>query len=76
MVMVKKHISKFVERISVQCDNVIVLKLSRTLFGTEDDSLYLSTYVPPPAAVLSTTQRTPTVILQKSKSVFVIFLRS
>ena len=45
--MVKKHISKFVERISVQCDNVIVLKLSRTLFGTEDDCLYLSTYVPP-----------------------------
>ena len=68
--MVKKHISKSVERISVQCDNVIVLKLSRTLFGTEDDCLYLST------AVLSTTQRTPTVILQKSKSVFVIFLRS
>ena len=45
--MVKKHISKFVERISVQCDNMIVLKLSRTLFGTEDDCLYLSTYVPP-----------------------------
>ena len=36
IVMVKKHISKFVERISVQCDNVIVLKLSRTLLGTED----------------------------------------
>ena len=45
--MVKKHISKFVERISVQCDNVIVLKLSRTLLGMEDDCLYLSTYVPP-----------------------------
>ena len=44
--MVKKNISMFVERISVQCDNVIVLKLSRTLLGTEDDCLYLSTYVP------------------------------
>ena len=36
--MVKKHISKFVERISVQCDNVIVLKLSRTLLGTPSGS--------------------------------------
>ena len=48
IVMVKKHISKFMaERISVQCDNVSVLKLSRTLLGTEDECLYLSTYVPP-----------------------------
>ena len=45
--MVKKHTSKSVERISVQCDNVIVLMLSRTLLGTEDDCLYLATYVPP-----------------------------
>ena len=38
-----------------------------TLLGTEDDCLYL------PAAVLSTTQRTPTVILQKSKNILAIF---
>ena len=43
IVMVKKHISKFVERIGVQCNNVIVLKLSRTLLHTEDDCLHLST---------------------------------
>ena len=35
--MVKKHTCKFMERISVQCDNVIVQKLSRTLLVTEDD---------------------------------------
>ena len=76
--MVKKHISKFVERTGVQCNNVIVLKLSRTLLHTEDDCLHLSTYVPraelgipflscPPA--LSSTQGTPTAALQKSKNV-------
>ena len=36
--MVKKHTSKSVERISVQCDNVIVLMLSRTLLGTPSGS--------------------------------------
>ena len=36
----------FIERISMDCDNVIVLKLSGALLGTEEDSV-LSTYVPP-----------------------------
>ena len=37
LVMVKKQLAKFVERISVDCDNVIVLKLSGALLGTEED---------------------------------------
>ena len=69
--MVKKHISKFMERISVQRDNVIVQKLSRTLLGTEDDCLYLSTYVPPSGSPFY--DSADSVILQKSKSVSVIF---
>ena len=44
--MVKKRCNEFVERIDVECDSAIVLKLSGTLLGTED-RLYLSTYVPP-----------------------------
>ena len=47
LVMVKKQLAKFIERISVDCDNVIVLKLSGALLGTEEDCLFLSTYVPP-----------------------------
>ena len=47
LVMAKKQLAKFVERISVDCDNVIVLKLSGSLLGTEEDCLFLSTYVPP-----------------------------
>ena len=35
-----------VTRTSVDCDNVIVLKLSGALLGTEEDCLFLSTYVP------------------------------
>ena len=43
--MVKKQLAKFIE--SVDCDNVVVLKLSGALLGTEEDCLFLSTYVPP-----------------------------
>ena len=43
LVMVKKQLAKFIERISVDCDNVIVLKLSGALLGTEEDCLFLST---------------------------------
>ena len=47
LVVVKKQLAKFAERISVDCDNVIVLKLSGALLGTEENCLFLSTYVPP-----------------------------
>ena len=39
--------ARFMERVSVDCDSVIVLKLSGALLGTEEDCLFLSTYVPP-----------------------------
>ena len=45
--MVKKHCNESVERIDVECDCVIVLKLLGTLLGTEEGCLYLSTNVPP-----------------------------
>ena len=34
---------EFVEGIDVECDSVLVLKLSGTLLGTEADCPYLST---------------------------------
>ena len=37
--MAEERFNRFVERIEVGCDNVIVLKLSNTLPGPEDDCL-------------------------------------
>ena len=45
--MIIKRCNEFVDRVDVECDSVIVLKLSGTLLGTEEDRLYLSTYVLP-----------------------------
>ena len=42
-----KLCDEFVEGIDVECDSVLVLKLSGTLLGTQADCPYLSTYVPP-----------------------------
>ena len=41
LVMVKKQLAKLTERISVDYDNVIVLKLSGALLGTEEDRFCL-----------------------------------
>ena len=47
IVLVKQDLSKFIEKIEVECKNVIFLKLSKELFGSEKDVLYISTYIPP-----------------------------
>ena len=41
IVMAEERFNRFVETVEVGCDNVIVLKLSNTLPGPEDDCRYL-----------------------------------
>ena len=55
----------------MDCDSVIVLKLSGTLVGTEEDCLYLSTYGLPSGSRFYDLADSAT--LQKLKDVFVIF---
>ena len=46
--MVKKCFSFGVSKMSINCDNVIfVLKISKSIVGSDSDCLFLSTYVPP-----------------------------
>ena len=46
LVMVKKQLAKFTERISVDCENLIVLKFSGALLATEEDYFCLRTCRP------------------------------
>ena len=45
--LVKKQWSSFVERVHVEYDNMIVLKVSEDLLGTEKPVLLLMVYLPP-----------------------------
>ena len=69
LVMVKKQLAKFTERISVDCDNVIVLKLSGALLGTEEDCFCLRTCRPVVVGFMSLQSQIAT--SQKLNSAFV-----
>ena len=69
LVMVKKQLAKFIERISVDCDNVIVLKLSGALLGTEEDCFCLRTCRPVVVGFMSLQSQIAT--SQKLNSAFV-----
>ena len=47
LVMVKKCFSSLVQKLTVNCDNVIVLRLSKRVLGSDSDCLFVSVYVPP-----------------------------
>jgi hypothetical protein len=47
LVLVKNKLNKYVQEISVEYANVIVLRLDRHIFNCPDDVLYISCYVPP-----------------------------
>ena len=44
---IRKSISKYVRRIPCEIDNIILLKLSRNLLGSEHDTLLIGIYLPP-----------------------------
>ena len=45
--LVRKEFSRYIEQFRTEYDNIVVLKLSKELFGTESDIVLLGTYVPP-----------------------------
>ena len=45
--LVKKQLSSYVERVHVEYDNMIVLKVSKDLLGTEKPVVLLAVYLPP-----------------------------
>ena len=47
VVLVKKCYSKYVKRIDTQIENTVVLRISKELFNTKKDIIYLSMYIPP-----------------------------
>ena len=47
IVMVKKMFAKFVERIYLDCNNIIILKLSSNLFESNSDIFLVCAYLPP-----------------------------
>ena len=49
--LVRKELSRFVDRIHTEYDNVIILKLSKELLGTESEVVLLGSYTPPANSV-------------------------
>ena len=47
----KKKSSHFVDQIHAEYDNVVVLKLSKELLGTESEVMLLGSYIPPAKSV-------------------------
>ena len=47
LVLVKKCLDLFVERIDVDVENTVVMKLSKRLFRSDKDIMFISTYIPP-----------------------------
>ena len=47
IVMVKRKLEKYIEKISTDLDNTIILKLSKDLMATTKDIMYIATYIPP-----------------------------
>ena len=50
LVMVRKNMSSFVQEIGVQYHNIVVLKLSKEVFGCDRDIMYIATCIPPPGS--------------------------
>lgn len=46
-ILVRKHLSKFVDRVAINVDNFVALKLDKKLMGTEKDVVLISLYIPP-----------------------------
>ena len=44
---VEQSISKYFEQLNVTLENTIVFKISKLLFGSSEDILFISTYIPP-----------------------------
>ena len=44
---VRKDLSEYVERINIETDNIIALRLSHRLLGTSTDCLLVGAYLPP-----------------------------
>ena len=49
--LVRKELSRFVDRIHTEYDNIIILKLSKELLGTESEVVLLGSYTPPANSV-------------------------
>ena len=47
IVLVRKCLSKYVDRVAVDADNTVVLKLDKGLLGTTKDVVYIGLYIPP-----------------------------
>ena len=48
IVMVKKCYVKYVKRLNVTVDNMVILQLSKDLFKTDKDVVVINVYIPPP----------------------------
>ena len=46
MVLIRKQFLPFVERMHVDVDNVIVLRLKKVLLGTDKDVMFITAYLP------------------------------
>jgi hypothetical protein len=47
IMLVKKELCKFVEQIMLELDNIVALKVSRNLVGTDKDVVLVGVYLPP-----------------------------
>lgn len=47
VVLVKNTFVSYVERVAVDVENTVVLRLSKELFGTSKDVMFISSYIPP-----------------------------
>ena len=45
--LVMKDFVPFVERINLDVDNIVVLRIKRALLGTDKDVMFISAYLPP-----------------------------
>ncbi len=47
VLLIRKELGKYVEQVTVEYDNIIVIKLSKDLFGTNTPIVLLGVYLPP-----------------------------
>ena len=47
VLLIRKELGKYIEQITVEYDNIIVIKLSKDLFGTNTPVVPLAVYLPP-----------------------------
>ena len=46
LLLVRKQFSPFVERMHVDVDNVVVLRMKKVLLGTDKDVMFITAYLP------------------------------